>query len=500
MNCVKPFPTIYELGDNFYDPVKAANFAQLKLRYQNQDIATWLGSDSPDLLQKHLGRFEPLANNLTHPLALRYHGHQFRHYNPDLGDGRGFLFAQFQSNAIHPHIPSSNNFPTLWDLGTKGSGQTPYSRQGDGRLTLKGAYREALATELLESLGVFTSRTFCFFETEEKLERNDEPSPTRAAVLTRLSNGHIRIGTFQRLAYFKEALALKKMTFYCLKHYYPEILANHQLKLEDLDEINLSQITEIEQKKLAADFLEQVCKRLARLSAQYMMSGFVHGVLNTDNINITGESFDYGPYRFLPKYDPQFTAAYFDQQGLYCYGRQPSAIFWNLQHLAQCLEWAFAGIESETILKKYSSQFTDYILSFFCKRLNIKKNAQSAEQLQNLLALFFQFCSQSQIPFEQAFFDLAVNDSLHTRLLKSPFAKLYQSPLAIELIQELNKQQSENEYFLTHPYFNNDSACSLLIEEIENIWSLIAEHDDWSSFNKKLSTIRAMRGVYQLTD
>src|SRR5690606_19132224 len=116
----------------------------------------------------HFGGFRPLPDNLERPLALRYHGHQFRVYNPEIGDGRGFLFAQIRDGAGR-----------LLDLGTKGSGVTPYSRQGDGRLTLKGAVREVLATEMLEALGVYTSKTFSVVETGEQLWRGDEPSPTR---------------------------------------------------------------------------------------------------------------------------------------------------------------------------------------------------------------------------------------------------------------------------------------------------------------------------------
>src|SRR5262249_2552031 len=154
----------------------------------------------------HFGRFEPLPGNLPTPLALRYHGHQFRVYNPDIGDGRGFLFAQLRDGNGR-----------LLDLGTKGSGHTPYSRFGDGRLTLKGGMREVLATEMLEALGVETSKSFSLIETGEALDRNDEPSPTRSAVLVRLSHGHIRIGSFQRLAYFRDAEAMRRLVTYVLR-------------------------------------------------------------------------------------------------------------------------------------------------------------------------------------------------------------------------------------------------------------------------------------------
>ena len=157
-----------------------ARFPKRIPRFINERWAERIGLDLEETdWSRHFCRFEPLADNLTEPLALRYHGHQFRVYNPDIGDGRGFTFAQLRDDRGR-----------LLDLGTKGSGQTPYSRHADGRLTLKGGVREVLATEMLEALGVNTSKSFALFETGEALERADEPSPTRSSVLTRLSHGH----------------------------------------------------------------------------------------------------------------------------------------------------------------------------------------------------------------------------------------------------------------------------------------------------------------------
>jgi uncharacterized protein YdiU (UPF0061 family) len=152
----------------------------------------WANCRIPAWLE-HFAAFKPLPGNLPQPLAMRYHGHQFGVYNPDLGDGRGFLFAQLRDPAGR-----------LLDLGTKGSGQTPWSRNGDGRLTLKGGVREILAASYLEALGVNTSKAFSLVETGEALQRGDEPSPTRASVLVRLSHSHIRFGTFQRAAYLDD--------------------------------------------------------------------------------------------------------------------------------------------------------------------------------------------------------------------------------------------------------------------------------------------------------
>src|SRR4051794_6262344 len=270
------------LGPDFYDVVAPARFPAHVLRHRNQLWAerVGLGALTDEEWIAHFGRFEPLPGSFGEPLALRYHGHQFRTYNPGLGDGRGFLFAQL-------HDLEDGR---LLDLATKGSGQTPWSRHADGRLTLKGGMREVLATEMLDALGVYTSKSFALFETGEALERGDEPSPTRSSVLTRLSHGHVRIGTFQRLAFFGQAENINKLVRYCLENLYGEKPSTDEpanaLRLFDL-----------------------VSTANAKLAGSYLAAGFVHGVLNSDNINVTGESFDYGPWRFTADWDPEFTAA-----------------------------------------------------------------------------------------------------------------------------------------------------------------------------------------------
>jgi len=205
-------PPILEISDAFADPVQPAAFPDATLRFRNQRWAEviGLGHLSDAQWAEQFSKFTPLPGNLPEPLAMRYHGHQFGTYNPDLGDGRGFLFAQFKAEDGR-----------LLELGTKGSGQTPWSRQGDGRLTLKGGVREVLAASYLEALGVKTSKLFSLIETGEDLTRGDEPSPTRSAVMVRLSESHIRFGTFQRAMALGQTENLARLVEHVVTHYHP---------------------------------------------------------------------------------------------------------------------------------------------------------------------------------------------------------------------------------------------------------------------------------------
>ena len=457
----RPERTILELGEAFYDPVEPAAFPRAILRFRNDRWAeaVGLGGLEEEAWTRHFGRFEPLPDNLPQPLALRYHGHQFRVYNPDIGDGRGFLFAQLRDSAGR-----------LLDLGTKGSGQTPYSRFGDGRLTLKGGVREVLATEMLEALGVETSKSFSLIETGEALDRNDEPSPTRSSVLVRLQHSHIRIGTFQRLAYFQEAANLTKLTDYCLRHYYAD----------DGGEDG------------AARLLAHVAREAARLAASYIAAGFVHGVLNSDNIAITAESFDYGPWRFTPFWDGHFTAAYFDHAGLYSFGRQPEAIHWDVLQLAASLR-TIAGAEVLTpALDGFPAEFQRRLVVAIFARLGIRPTEPERDAA-FLLALETALAART-VAIDRFFFDWRGG----RRRGASPADEAYAAePFAA--FREAVAAYDPLEGAAGHSYWSDESPCSMHIDEVESIWSRIDEADDWAPFHRKIDAVRrmgeAMRGA-----
>ncbi len=449
MMLYRPDPKILELGPDFYDPVDPAIFPQAIPRFLNNRWAGRVGLDFDEGgWEAHFCRFDALPDNLARPLALRYHGHQFRVYNPEIGDGRGFLLAQLRDGSDR-----------LLDLGTKGSGQTPYSRHADGRLTLKGGLREVLATEMLEALGLNTSKSFALFETGEPLERGDEPSPTRSSVLTRLSHGHIRIGTFQRLAFFGQAENINTLVRYCLANLYSK-----------------SPVSDDAENALV--LFDLVSDSTATLAATYLAAGFVHGVLNSDNINITGESFDYGPWRFTPEWDPEFTAAYFDHHGLYAFCRQPEAIHWDLAQLGGCLAIVADGPGLPDILDAWSERFEKALVKAMLWRLGIP--ALSDEDDRELAATLIKALATRELGIDRFFFDWrGGRDPGEARYLSPPF-------------RELARQLGGRAIPQTHPYWSDAEPCSMHIDEVEAIWSAIAERDDWQPFADKVTAVRRM--------
>jgi len=444
-------PPISGITDFLADPVKAADFPQTILRFRNDRAAASVGLDGlPDEEWiAHFGRFHPLPDNLPEPLALRYHGHQFRSYNPDIGDGRGFTFAQLKDDKAR------------WlDLGTKGSGTTPYSRFGDGRLTLKGGVREILATEMLEALGVNTSKTFSLIETGEALQRNDEPSPTRSAVLVRLSHGHIRIGSFQRLAMLGQSDELNRLAAYVIEHLYDETPGDQP----------------------ALRLLEQVVQRTAGLAASYMAAGFVHGVLNSDNINVTGESFDYGPWRFTPFWDPEFTAAYFDHQGLYAFGRQAQAIHWDVVQFAIALS-KVADIEAlAPILDAFPAVYEAAYAQAMLARLGVHpRNDQ--DDLALVQAIERGLVTRT-VGIDRFFFDYSGG-----RRRTGPYDRTYTEHFG-EAEALLARYDSAR--MTDHPYWSDAEPCSMHIDEVEAIWTAIDRNDDWTPLHAKVAAIRRM--------
>jgi serine/tyrosine/threonine adenylyltransferase len=451
------FDAVAEIG-TIGDPVSAANFPKTILRFRNDKAAASVGLDALSDADwvKHFGRFTPLPDNMPFPLALRYHGHQFRHYNPDIGDGRGFLFAQLRDDAGR-----------LLDLGTKGSGTTPYSRAGDGRLTLKGGVREILATEMLQALGVNTSKTFSLIETGEQLVRGDEPSPTRSAVLVRLNHSHIRFGTFQRIAFEGNAAMMTRLTEYCLQFLYNAPAENDP------------------ETPPAARLLHLVVERIAEQAAGFMVAGFVHGVLNTDNMNITGESFDYGPWRFTPNWDPRFTAAYFDAEGLYAFGRQAEAMHWNLGQLAVSLRLICDAPPLIAALERFPALFQTAIIRRFLWRLSIRSQGNALDR-------------QLVESAERAMISgsIGIDVFFHAHRYGKVSQRLSETPDYNHFISILDQYSSDAIGYSEGA--DQTTPISMHIEEVEAIWDAISERDDWEPLKAKVDAIRIMGEAYDI--
>jgi len=445
-------PIHLTLDQRFYAPVTAASFPEHKLRFRNNRAAASVGLERLDDQSwiNHFGKFTALPNNIETPLALCYHGHQFGHYNPELGDGRGFLFAQMRSNDGR-----------ILDLGTKGSGQTPFSRTADGRLTLKGAVREILATEMLEALGVNTSKTLSVIETGEELHRNDEPSPTRSAVLVRLSHSHIRIGSFQRLKFLDDSEGLEMLTRHTARHYFAD-----QLNADDDLEV------------LVPALLNAVSHAVASTAGAWLAAGFVHGVLNTDNFNVTGESFDYGPWRFLPYFDPGFTAAYFDQTARYAYGRQADSCMWAMCRLADCFMNFCDEQTLQAQLQDFYPKMETSLAAGLARRLGVLP-ACDLNSGQELCRQFFKLARASQAGFDQLLHDFWGGKQRRGNYAPDTIAGF------ANCLSDFVPAHNAN-----HAFFDRATALSMTIDDVEAIWDQIAASDDWSALHQKIEVVR----------
>jgi uncharacterized protein YdiU (UPF0061 family) len=459
-------PALESLGDDYYDVVAAAEFPQHILRWRNDDVLPQIGLEPSAVADHHFIEAFGHFQSVRPLLALRYHGYQFGEYNPELGDGRGFLYGQVRG------IDQE-----LYDFGTKGSGKTPYSRHADGYLTLKGGVREVLAAEALHRMGVRTSRCLSLIETGEKLWRNDEPSPTRSSVMVRFSRSHIRFGTFERLHWFGRADLIRQLLDHVIGIYYP-----HLWQKPDQD----------------AQFYGELVQRVANLTAQWMAAGFCHAVLNTDNMSITGESFDYGPYAFMPHYNPRFTAAYFDYGGRYCYGNQPAACYWNLSMLQSPLKLVMAQTDLEAGLNEFKATYQRSYCEIMVRRLGF--DYLTEPEIEELLdPTFAMFSEVPEIGYNQFFValregfalswrddgsqiadhfvtNLAPTITPEQRTLIQEWANIYQRFLIRHAIDDLELIQTQ--------LIRYNPQTILLRPLIENVWDAIAQGDDWEPFNQ----------------
>lgn len=292
------------LPERFYARLNPTPVAAPKLIKLNDGLARELGLD-PDQLASPAG-VQILAGNQvaegSEPLAQAYAGHQFGHFVPMLGDGRTNLLGE---------VIARNG--ARYDIQLKGSGPTPFSRRGDGRAAMGPVLREYIVSEAMAAMGVPTTRALAAVSTGQPVYRE---SVVPGAVFTRVAASHIRVGTFQYFAAKGDVEAIRILADFAIARHYPEAATST---------------------KPYRAFLDGVISRQARLIAQWMMLGFIHGVMNTDNMSVSGETIDFGPCAFMEAYDPATVFSSIDQRGRYSYSNQPIAAHWNLTRLAEAL-------------------------------------------------------------------------------------------------------------------------------------------------------------------
>ena len=312
-----PFQNTYAaLPDNFFARVAPTPVDSPRLIKLNRPLAVHLGLD-PDRLSSPEGT-EILAGKLipdgADPIAMAYAGHQFGHFVPQLGDGRAILLGEvIDADGVRR------------DIQLKGSGPTPFSRRGDGRAALGPVLREYIVSEAMAALGIPTTRSLAAVVTGESVMRE---TPLPGAVLTRVASSHIRVGTFQYFAARGDTEGVRRLADHVIARHYPEA-ANAERPYHAL--------------------LEGVIARQAQLIARWLLVGFIHGVMNTDNTSISGETIDYGPCAFMDQYDPATVFSSIDEQGRYAYANQPRIALWNLTRLAECLLPLFCDEQDKAI-------------------------------------------------------------------------------------------------------------------------------------------------------
>jgi uncharacterized protein YdiU (UPF0061 family) len=291
------------LPETFFSTFRPTPVPSPELIIFNEALATSLGFDSKELKSEEVvavfgGNRIPEG---AFPLAQAYGGHQFGHFNM-LGDGRALLLGE-------QITPEAERF----DIQLKGSGRTPYSRGGDGRATLGPMLREYIISEAMNALGIPTTRSLAVVTTGELVARETD---LPGAVLTRVAASHLRVGTFQYASKWGSVEELRSLADYTLERHYPDVEADENRYLS---------------------LLQEVIKRQAALIAKWQLVGFIHGVMNTDNMTISGETIDYGPCAFMDTYDPTTVFSSIDRNGRYAYGNQPLIGGWNLARFAESL-------------------------------------------------------------------------------------------------------------------------------------------------------------------
>ena len=371
--------TYSDLGDAFGQSINPSCAVEPELILFNHELASFLGIDSSSTTESELAAIFSGKTILdkSKPLAMAYAGHQFGHFVPQLGDGRAVLLGE---------VEASNK--KFYDLQLKGAGQTKFSRRGDGRSSLGPVIREYIVSEAMHAFGVASTRALAAVTTGETVYREDA---LPGGILTRIASSHIRVGTFEYFAYQKDEKNLKILADYAIKRHYPELINEDDKYFQ---------------------FFKSVARRKLGLVVKWMSLGFIHGVMNTDNTTISGETIDFGPCAFMDTFSHDKVFSSIDHHGRYSYHNQGSIALWNMSCLASCLV-PLLGLSQEEAQKKFELEF-EILTTFFkdtwrdvmAKKMGIfKTNSKDDELINELL----KYLEENKMDFTNSFRDLPKN-------------------------------------------------------------------------------------------
>lgn len=368
----------YALPQQFYTDFKPSLFKKPELVSFNESLAMDLDFDFSSLSREDLAMIFTGEKTLDGSVlkALAYAGHQFGHFVPSLGDGRAALMGEVES-------ASGKTF----DLQLKGSGPTAFSRRGDGYSALGPALREYLVSESMFQLGIPTTRSLAVVATGEVVYRE---TALAGGILTRVASSHLRIGTFQYFAARRDPEALETLLNYSVKRHYPE---HAHLSLDE--------------KALA--FLSSVAKKQVELISQWMGVGFIHGVMNTDNMAISGETLDFGPCAFMDHFNYHQVFSFIDKNGRYAYSQQPHILLWNLSRLADCLVPLLGANESvaveklNAVLSSIPKIIEQEMRKVFSRKLGLEGKESECE---DVISQWINYLEETHVDFTLAHFYL----------------------------------------------------------------------------------------------
>ncbi len=450
------FDTFKDRGDLHFSPVVPSRLDQPTKVSSNSLLATQLGIDPADLESQTM--LDLVSGNFgtanIKPIALVYSGHQFGVWAGQLGDGRAMTLGELP-------VTGADGKTELWDIQLKGAGPTPYSRFADGRAVLRSSIREYLCSEAMHGLGIASTRALCLLDSKTRIYREDVES---GAIVCRVARSHIRFGSFEHFHYRNQPEGVAALADYVIDRHFPEWAAEHNRYLK---------------------LFTQTVENTAKMIAQWQAVGFSHGVMNTDNMSILGDTLDYGPFGFLDSYNPNFICNHSDSHGRYSFKNQPSVGLWNLNALATSLMSLLSSDELIAVLKTYEPHYLAHYRALMAAKLGLLEYRDDDEQLLNsLLELLQKNALDYSLFFRQLCTFSATDQSVRDHFIDRDAFDLWAEQYLQRLVQQpLTDQQRCAQMLRTNPkYVLRNYMAQAAIEK--------AQQGDYSEVNLLLRVLQ----------